>query len=367
MRAFAWSEMPEAKTECQDPFFRLFETTFRSELFQATMGDDFIFEPWVAVRAACVTPPGGIWGLPTRWIHSDDPTGANRMDPVIREPDDAKRMVQPHHLIDEAETRRRHERLLDAIGDIIDVVVDRAPVYRAWNADMSTNLAQLRGLDQIMYDMMDRPEWLHDVLAFMRDGILRTHEEAEQAGDWRLCAHENQGMPYARDLEAPSASTESVTRDRLWCFCAAQEFTLVGPAMFDEFMLQYQRTIFEKFALVSYGCCEDLSHKIDLLKRIPNLRRIAVAPVADVPACAEQIGADYVLSYRPSPTDMVGYGFDPERIRRIMRADLAACKEWGCHVDITLKDVETVQHDPTRLRRWVELARGEIDRVESSP
>jgi hypothetical protein len=83
--------------------------------------------------------------------------------------------------------------------------------------------------------------------------------------------------------------------------------------------------------------------------------------MANVAKCAEQIGRDYVLSYRPSPTDMVGYGFDPERIRGILRHDLRACRE--CAVDITLKDVETVEGDRERPRRWVEMARSVIDEV----
>lgn len=31
------------------------------------------------------------------------------------------------------------------------------------------------------------------------------------------------------------------------------------------------------------------------------------------------------------------------------------------HVDIALKDVETVEHDPTRVRRWVGFTREVID------
>ena len=98
-----------------------------------------------------------------------------------------------------------------------------------------------------------------------------------------------------------------------------------------------------------------------MLRKIPNLRRIAVSPFADVARCAEQIGRDYVLSYRPSPSDMVGYGFNPERVRAILRRDLTACRD--CCVDITLKDVETVNGDPDRVRRWVAVARGVIDEV----
>ena len=48
-------------------------------------------------------------------------------------------------------------------------------------------------------------------------------------------------------------------------------------------------------------------------------------------------------------------------IRSILRRDLKACK--GCHVDITLKDVETVQYSPERVRCWVELTRQVIEEV----
>jgi len=102
-------------------------------------------------------------------------------------------------------------------------------------------------------------------------------------------------------------------------------------------------------------------NKIDMLRQIPNLRRIAVSPFANVPRCAGQIGRDYVLSYRPSPADMVSYGFDQTRIRSILKRDLEACRD--CHVDITLKDVETVEKDPERMKKWVTVTREVIDEM----
>jgi hypothetical protein len=168
-------------------------------------------------------------------------------------------------------------------------------------------------------------------------------------------------MPYAEELEDPAANVNGVTRNRLWCYMAAQEFTAVSPAMHEEFLLRYQLPILKAFGLVAYGCCEDLTHKIAMLRQIPNLRRIAVSPFADAAKCAAQIGRDYVLSYRPSPADMVGYGFDRARIRGLLKRDLKACKD--CHVDITLKDVETVEGDPERVRHWIALTREVIEEV----
>jgi hypothetical protein len=165
-------------------------------------------------------------------------------------------------------------------------------------------------------------------------------------------------MPYAEELPDPSGDGKPVTRGRLWVFCAAQELTLVSPRMHDEFMLRYQLPIIAKFGLSAYGCCEDLTHKIGMLRQIPNLRRIAVAPRANVRRCAEQIGQDYVLSYRPNPAEMVCCGFAPDHVRKVVADALEAAD--GCHVDITLKDIQTVQGQPQRLREWVRVVRAAV-------
>ena len=52
----------------------------------------------------------------------------------------------------------------DMVGDILAVDVDRGPAYRVWHADLSTDLGYLRGIEHFMLDMMDRPDWLHEVL-----------------------------------------------------------------------------------------------------------------------------------------------------------------------------------------------------------
>jgi len=243
----------------------------------------------------------------------------------------------------------------------LPVVVNRAPAWHMWTADISTDLGYLRGIENIMMDMYDNPEWLHQLLSFMRDGILKAQEEAEKAGDWSLLNHENQAMPYSLELEDPAMNVSGVNRKRLWVFAAAQELTCVSPEMHYEFMLAYQIPIIEKFGLSAYGCCEDLTNKIDILRKIPNLRRIAVSPSADVKKCAEQINKDYVISYRPSPADMVSYGFNEERITKIIKYALECCR--GLHVDITLKDVETVEGDPERISKWVRVVRKIIDSV----
>ena len=148
-------------------------------------------------------------------------------DPPLKTEADLDKLIPPQHRIDEAATARDLARLSEAIGDILTVTLSRAPQYWRWGADISTDLARLRGLEQFMWDMVDRPAWLHRLLGFMRDGVMRAQDQAEAAGDLRLCDHENQAMPYALDLADPAADGRAVRRGELWTFCASQETTLV--------------------------------------------------------------------------------------------------------------------------------------------
>ena len=85
------------------------------------------------------------------------------------------------------------------------------------------------------------------------------------------------------------------------------------------------------------------------------MRIIAVAPLANLARCAEQIGTDYVMSWRPNPSNMVTCGFDAGRIRANLRENLEAAR--GCHLHINLKDVYTLEGDVSRLARWTTIAR----------
>lgn len=345
--------------QCQDPFYREHERALRMALFHDSLGDDFVVEPWITQYAAGQGELGRLWGVEESHTDPGVEGGAWKYDPPIRVWTDMSKLKRTSHHIDEAVTARNVARLRDAIGDIIEVNADRGPIMQGFRADISTTIAKLRGLEQLMSDMYEHPAEIHKLLAFLRDGILACHEEAERAGDWGLANHNNQAVPYCNDLKPPSANALGQRRKDLWCHCAAQEFTLISPAMHEEFLLRYQIPIIEKFGLVSYGCCEDLTRKITMLRKIPNLRLIGVAPAADVGACAEQIGTDYVLSWRPNPTDMVCGEFSESRVRRIIRD--AMNKTRGCYRHILLKDVETVEGERDRLKRWVTLARDIAD------
>ena len=353
---------PDSAMECENPFYRNHERWLRMQIFHDAIGDDCIFEPWIAASVAYATP-GGIygdaWGVSATRATSDTHGGSWKASPPIQEWEDMANLQPPAHAIDEEATRRNVERLTDAVGDILAIDVSRGPILSGFGGDISTTLAAVRGLEQIMIDMYESPEQLHALLAFLRDGVLANQQQAEDAGDISVNCGQNQAMPYEDTLPRREPNTSSRKRGELWGFFAAQEYTLISPDFHDEFLLQYQLPIIQNYAMIHYGCCEDLTHKIDMLRKIPNLRSIAVTPVANVARCAEQIGKDYVISWRPNPTDMVCAGWDENRIRTQLTNGLAASRDGFPHIH--LKDVETVQGDTDRLRRWTQIAREVVE------
>ncbi len=178
-----------------------------------------------------------------------------------------------------------------------------------------------------------------------------------------MACHENQAMPYSKDLGDPDPRITGVALEQLWCHSAAQEFTMINTEMYNEFMLEYQKPVIELFGLSAYGCCEDLTEKLDSLKKIKNLRRIAVTPFADLRRCAEAIGDSYVISYRPSPAKIIANSFDEENVRHLLRNDFAILRANNCVFDITIKDVETIRGRPEEYMRLIHVIREEIDRL----
>lgn len=357
-----WEEMfDNSILTCQDFFFRNYEKEMYTLKFRDTLGYDFTLEPWITVNAVFDPPVQNRWGVTVPPEVGGSAVSAFK--PIIVNEEDFEKLVVPRHKVNEEATRQRYEKLSEAIGDIIPVYVKRSSVFDMWTGDISTDISKIRGMEQIMWDAYDRPELFHRLLAFMRDGILKVHDEAEKAGDFSLADHENQGMTYAEELQDPNPNIKGVNRKELWRYMSSQEYDTFGPGMFNEFLLKYQMPILEKFGLVSYGCCEDLTRKIDYLRKIPNLRRISVTPFADVRKCAEQIGKDYILSWRPHPSDMISRGLDEDFVRKYMRKHFEIFKENSNHFDITLKDVITMNRQPENLSRWIHIVREEIDRA----
>ncbi len=352
------------RLQCTHPLFRAKEKELRTELYHHYIGDDYLLEPYLPLRASYASMENGAWGVAfpppeTKGRRPVDGVAADvYRDSPLKSLDDLSVIRPVEHRIDEARTAENLKLLEDAVGDVLPVHVSRPPVY--FRESFAPTVTRMRGMTQLMMDMIEDPEGLHRLLGLMQKTVLTAHEQAEERGG--ICSADQyiQSCPYSNYTVDPTPVAPARHRD-LWCFKAAQEFTGISPQMHKEFALDYQKPIMEMFAASAYGCCEDLTHKIDMLREVKNLKRISVTPAADLEECAEQIGSDYIISWRPNPTDHVCATFDRNRVRRLIAEGRDVLEKYGCQYEINLKDVLTVQGDRERLREWVEIVRSVIE------
>jgi hypothetical protein len=165
---------------------------------------------------------------------------------------------------------------------------------------------------------------------------------------------------YSHELPAPDYDGQRVRLKDLWGFGVAQELSLVGQAQHEEFVLNYQLRLLERYGLNAYGCCEPYTRKYDMLSRVPRLRRVSVSPWSDVRIAAERLGDRCIFSWKPNPAMLVGE-FSMDLVRQNIRETLQTAK--GCRVEMILKDTITVNYEPERLDTWARIAREEIEHL----
>ncbi len=124
--------------------------------------------------------------------------------------------------------------------------------------------------------------------------------------------------------------------------------------MHDEFALTYEKRFLERFGLSNYGCCEPLDKKLGIVKTIPNVRRISMSPWVDVELGAEELGSDYIFSYKPNPAIIGMEKWDEEFVVNYLRDALE--KTRSCVVEVIMKDLHTCRKEPWRMWEWVRIA-----------
>ena len=335
------------------------ENWFKRRIWQGNViHDDTVYDPWFPMESIRQQSKG-FWGFDLKRNEDEHSKGYRTLPAISKMEDLEKLSATPHIVIDRNPPEVQLVR--EIIGDIMPVHVNCATVYPVWGgSDLSEALGKLVGLEEFMLMTYDEPELIHRLMAFMRDSVLNNLEKGEAAGDWTTADGCSYVINHTADLPEPKTNSYGAKLKDLWFFTHAQEFESVGSRQHEEFLLNYQMPIMKKFGLVSYGCCETLDNKIDLLRKIPNLRRICIGPRADVKKSAEQIGRDYIMSWRPNPS-MVTHGYDRENCRKIVRKGLEDSRD--CNIELMLKEMLTVQNDPYRLADFAEMAVEEAENI----
>jgi len=69
------------------------------------------------------------------------------------------------------------------------------------------------------------------------------------------------------------------------------------------------------------------------------------------------------MSNKPMPAILATDSFNEDAARSDIRKTIAVAKRHNRPLEMILKDISTVRHDPERLWRWAQIAMEEVNRV----
>ena len=352
----SWIELlPHDVLQCQDDDARSLEYGLRVRIYaDEHFAHDQVCDADFSVGRV-VHNTG--WGIGPEYTHSDMERGAYVWDAPVKTRADIDKIQTPEVTLDPDATQRNLEYYQELLGDILNVRLHGGYWWALGLIDEWTNL---RGITQTFWDMTQDPELLHAGMSRLLVGKLAWLDALEKLGVLS-CNNGNDyvgsgGFGYTTELPAADFAGTVRLKD-MWGFCEAQTMSEVSPAMHEEFVLRYQLPILERFGLNCYGCCEPLHRKLDMLKRqVPRMRRVSISPWADKRMSAEQLGPDYIFSWKPNPATLAGIEFDAEWVRRDIRETIQIANEYGCVLEIIIKDTHTCNHQPARFDEWCQIA-----------
>ncbi|NQT86807.1 hypothetical protein HQ560_08595 [bacterium] len=352
-----WEQMGDVvQPQATDPLLRGIEGRMRRTLYQwRNLPADMIVDGWIACPIA-VSDTG--YGLQQKTAHTSDEgfvKSAVDFIPIITCEADVEKIQMPEVSVDWDETERRFALLDGIFGDILPV--RKQGVAHTWFAPWDT-LVRWYGIQEMYVDMVDRPDLVKLAIDRTVSAMLHKYEQYERLGVLALNNGNNRvgsgGLGMSDELPQADFDGERVRMMDMWGNSTPQIFSGVSPDMHWEFALQYEMRILERFGLNCYGCCEPLHRKIDILRRVPRLRRISMSPFVDIAVGAEAIGQDFIYSAKPNPAVLAGERWHPDAARADLREILD--KTEGLHVEIVLKDVHTLRGEPHRLSEWSHIA-----------
>ncbi|MHB1319763.1 MAG: hypothetical protein ACYCYF_14210, partial [Anaerolineae bacterium] len=315
---------------------------------------DMVVDPWIEIPKTINGAHLGMRAIEDRAIldPANDVVGHYYIDQLQTE-EDLEKIRTPEIHLDVEATARAEARAHEIFDGILDVRMQGAhPGFAPWD-----RIVEWHGVEASLVDLVDRPDFIHKLMARVTDANLSLLDQLEAQG----LLGQPQSLihctgAYTDALPAPEYDPQRPRAKDLWTMGMAQIFVSVSPAMHQAFELDYAVKWYERFGLVYYGCCEPLDTKLHIVRKIPNLRKISMSPWVNVERGAERIGSDFVFSRKPSPAFLAGDMLHADAIRADLAEVRDACARHGTPLEFILKDISTVRYQPQRLWEWANIA-----------
>ena len=360
-----WHEMnhnEELTLRCSNTWARSQEDFMRKTIYQwKHMPGDMVINPWLDCPLSIHSTDFGIVeDVDLALTDASNDVVSRHFNIQIRDMDDLEKIEMPRVTHNETATKIRMQLMEEIFGNILPVRKQGQTHiwYTPWDY-----LVRWWGVQEVMMDLMLRPEMVH---AFYERMVQAWMTELDQFVDLNLLSPDNDntrigsgGYGYTKQMPGGDFDSEWVKPHNMWGCSNAQVFSEVSPEMHWEFAIEHDLKWLQRWNMTYYGCCEPLAGKGQLLKRIPNLRKVSFSPWNNTRKGINELGNDYVISRKPSPSIFATSKFDHNQARKEIREFL---EEAGgnCHIEFIMKDISTVKYDPKRLWEWESICMEEV-------
>lgn len=339
---------------CEHPYLRQIEYYMRTTLFQwKHFPADMIVKPFIPIEKKVSSTGIGI-KVKDEILVGDEANNivAHKYEDQLAEEEAVDRLQIPVITYEEQQTQAAYQLVAEMIGDIVPVkIVGHGYYITTWD-----DIAMYRGVNNLLIDLIDRPEYTHRLVEKLTQIAISIGEQYEALGLFELGKYDVHCTPaLTNDLPSKDFDGEKVRRKDIWGRGAAQIFASVSKDMHEAFDIEYMKRIMEPMGLVYYGCCEPLHNKIDIVEKIPHLRKISITPWADIDVAAEIIGKKYVLANKPNPAFLSTSKLNHEVVTKEVERTLQAVKRNNCSCDIVLKDISSVGYRIENLIEWEKI------------
>lgn len=187
-------------------------------------------------------------------------------EPLIKERKDLERMEYPDFYKGGCMPRTISffEQVREIAAEDFEVAFPqwgRSPWGCAW---------QVRGLDNLMIDCIEDPEWMVQLLDFLGESRKR----------WTLQKNGYLGLP----LTEGNIYNDEVT------------FPVVSPQLYEEYILPGEKDLADFFGGIAYWhSCGDTTEMFHLINTIPNLKMLTVSAWSDVAKAGQVYDKDKAL------------------------------------------------------------------------
>lgn len=364
-----WPEIiPPAELRFSDPPWRDIEWTLMKHIYRwEHLKDDEVITDRIYIPLHYRFTD---WVEERQRPYSGDGRRAEAFHPVILEYADWKKVKVPELIqVDSAGTARDMEMVRDVVGDLLTVIEGEPfssstdSTVKGWGLSGIDILCELRGLGNVLMDLVENPGFIDDAMAFLCDGLGQYLDLLEENRLLRpnnnafvKCTNSplgSNGLAITDELPSAHDRGGTVRCSDLWGYAMAQEFAGVSPEMHERYVLRHQRVLGGRFGLFCYGCCEPNDRKWDAIFRtFPNLREVSVSHAADLEIAAEAIGGRAVFSWKPNSTTLTFAG--EEAIRGQLAEGVEKTKD--CHLIVSLRDNLTLGGRPELASQWTRIA-----------